>query len=41
MLLDLKYTTSAGDFSIGIASDEGTADATWATDLNYGTTFDD
>lgn len=37
--VDLQAPTGAGDFAVGIASDEGTADATWGTDLNFGTTY--
>ena len=37
--MDIVPPSAAGDFSVGIASDESTADATWATDLDYGTTY--
>ena len=37
--LDIVPPTSTGDFSVGIASDEGTADIVWATDLTYGVTY--
>lgn len=37
--LDIQAPSGAGDFTVGIASDNGTADATWATDLTFGTTY--
>ncbi|MFT5289926.1 MAG: hypothetical protein ACI8QS_002887 [Planctomycetota bacterium] len=37
--LDVVSPTGTGDFSVGIASDESTADAIWATDLTYGVTY--
>ncbi len=37
--LDIVEPTGAGDFSVGISSDGSTADAIWATDLTYGTTY--
>jgi len=37
--IDIQAPSGAGDFTVGIASDEGTADATWATDLTYDTTY--
>jgi hypothetical protein len=37
--LDVVPPTGAGDFSVGIASTGSTADATWATDLTFGTTY--
>jgi hypothetical protein len=37
--LDVVAPTGGGDFSVGIASDEGTADAVWNTDLFYGVTY--
>ena len=37
--LDIVAPTGGGDFSVGIASDQGTADAVWATDLTYGVTY--
>ena len=37
--VDIVAPTGGGDFSVGIASDESTADATWATDLTFGTTY--
>ena len=37
--LDIVAPTGGGDFSVGIASDESTADTVWATDLTYGTTY--
>jgi len=37
--LDIVPPTGSGDFSVGIASDESTADAVWATDLTYGVTY--
>jgi hypothetical protein len=37
--LDVVSPTGAGDFSVGIASDDSVADAIWPTDLTYGTTY--
>ena len=37
--LDVVAGQSGGDFTVGIASDDSTADATWGTDLNFGTTY--
>ncbi|MBN4085013.1 T9SS type A sorting domain-containing protein [Flavobacteriaceae bacterium AH-315-B10] len=37
--LDIVPPTGGGDYSVGIASDESTADAVWATDLTYGVTY--
>ena len=37
--LDIVAATSGGDFTVGIASDDSTADATWATDLTFGTFY--
>ena len=37
--LDIVEPTGGGDFSVGIGSDESTADAIWATDLSYGVTY--
>jgi type IX secretion system substrate protein len=37
--LDIVPPTGAGDYSVGIASDQSTADAVWATDLTYGMTY--
>jgi len=37
--LDIVPPTGSGDFSVGIASDESTADAVWATDLTFGVTY--
>ena len=37
--LDVVAPTSTGDFSVGISTDQGTADLVWATDLTYGTTY--
>jgi len=37
--LDIVPPSSGGDFSVGIASDQSTADAIWATDLTYGVTY--
>lgn len=37
--IDIQAPTGSGDFTVGIASDEGTADATWATDLDYDTVY--
>jgi len=34
--LDIVAATSGGDFTVGIASNDSTADATWATDLTFG-----
>ena len=37
--LDVVPASGGGDFSVGIATSAGTADATWAADLTYGTTY--
>ncbi len=37
--LDIVAPTGGGDFTVGIASDESTADTIWATDLMFGTTY--
>ena len=37
--LDIVSPSATGDFSVGISSIGSTADATWATDLLYGTTY--
>jgi hypothetical protein len=37
--LDVVVPSGGGDYSVGIASDESTADATWATDLTFGVTY--
>lgn len=37
--LDVVAPTGGGDFSVGIASDDSTADALWATDLLFATTY--
>ena len=37
--LDIVAPTGTGDFTVGIASTTSTADAIWATDLTYGTTY--
>lgn len=37
--IDIVAAPGGGDFSVGIASDESTADAIWATDLSYGVTY--
>ncbi|MCD2257888.1 T9SS type A sorting domain-containing protein [Psychroserpens luteolus] len=37
--LDIVVPTGAGDYTLGISSDANTADATWATDLLYDTTY--
>ena len=37
--IDIVPPTGAGDFSVGIATYSSTADATWATDLMYDTTY--
>ncbi len=37
--LDVVPPSGAGDFSLGIATNASTAEATWATDLLYGTVY--
>jgi len=37
--LDVVSPSAAGDFSVGISTKGSTADATWATDLFYGTSY--
>lgn len=37
--LDIVPPSGAGDYTLGIATSAGSADATWATDLSYGTTY--
>lgn len=37
--LDIVGPSGAGDYSVGIASDESTADAIWATDLTFDVTY--
>jgi len=37
--LDIVAPNATGDFTVGIASDESTADTIWATDLTYGVTY--
>lgn len=37
--LDIVAPAGGGDYTVGIASDESTADATWATDFTFGTTY--
>ncbi|MDA9335942.1 T9SS type A sorting domain-containing protein, partial [Flavobacteriaceae bacterium] len=37
--LDVAEALSGGDFTIGISTEGSTADAVWATDLSYGTTY--
>lgn len=37
--VDIVEPTGAGDFSVGIATTAAAADATWAADLNYATTY--
>ncbi|NNF16545.1 MAG: hypothetical protein HKN70_07335, partial [Gammaproteobacteria bacterium] len=37
--LDVVSATSGGDFTVGIASDDSTADAIWGTDLDFGVTY--
>jgi hypothetical protein len=37
--LDIVPPSAAGDFSVGISTKGSTADATWATDLSYGTSY--
>lgn len=37
--LDVVAATAGGDYTVGIASDDGVADAIWATDLTFDTTY--
>ena len=37
--LDVVAPSGSGDYTVGIASDDSTADATWATDLSFDTTY--
>jgi len=37
--MDIVPPSSGGDYSVGIASDESTADATWPTDLVFGDVY--
>jgi hypothetical protein len=37
--LDIVAPTAGGDYSVGIGSTSSTADATWASDLSYDTTY--
>ena len=37
--VDVVEPSGAGDFTLGIATSGGTADATWASDLTFGTTY--
>ena len=37
--LDVAEALNGGDFTIGISTEGSTADAVWATDLSYGTTY--
>ena len=37
--LDIVEANSTGDYTIGLSSTGSTADAVWATDLNYGATY--
>ena len=37
--VDIVGATGAGDFSVGIGSDDSTADAVWPTDLTFNTTY--
>jgi len=37
--LDVVEALGGGDYSVGIASDESTADTIWPTDLVFGTTY--
>lgn len=37
--LDVVEATNGGDFSVGIATSTSTADAVWATDLNFDTYY--
>jgi hypothetical protein len=36
---DIVSAQGTGDFTVGIASNDSTADALWATDLTFGTTY--
>jgi len=37
--IDIVAATGAGDFSVGLATRNSSADVVWATDLTYGTTY--
>ena len=37
--LSIVAPNGGGDYTVGIASDESTEDATWGTDLTFGTTY--
>ncbi|MDO6595489.1 T9SS type A sorting domain-containing protein [Oceanihabitans sp. 2_MG-2023] len=37
--LDIVEATSGGDFTVGISTGTSTAEATWAADLSFGTTY--
>ena len=37
--IDVVPPTGAGDYTLGISSDANTAEAIWATDLTFGTTY--
>ena len=37
--VDVVAPTGSGDFSVGIATADSTADSIWATDLNFDTTY--
>ena len=37
--MDIVPPTASGDYTVGISSSTSTAQATWATDLTYGTTY--
>lgn len=37
--MDIVPPSGGGDFSVGIASSSNTADATWASDLTFGTSY--
>jgi len=37
--MDVVAPSGAGDYSVGIASDESTADATWGADLTFGVDY--
>ncbi len=37
--LDVQAPTGSGDYTVGIATASSTADATWGTDLTYGTVY--
>lgn len=37
--IDIVPPTGGGDYSVGISSDQNTAEAIWGTDLTFGTTY--